>query len=77
MFWLEDYNYRENGWIFDNAFFTEFDAALRYLKRQAEEYPEDASHEAILKDLPGGKAASGPDFTGSRTCLPAPTSGRS
>ena len=59
MFWLRDWHYHEEGCCYDDAFFTEFDAAVRYIKQQNEqnaEYLEDPetyySH-SIDKYIPG------------------------
>ena len=59
MFWLQASSYDEDrSCLFDNAFFTEFDAALRYLEQLETESPEDYAFEGlsytITKHVPDG-----------------------
>ena len=60
VFWLKASSYDDNGrCLFDNAFFTKFDAAIRYLEQQAKENPNDCAFEGlsytITKYIPDGR----------------------
>lgn len=47
MFWLEELHYDDSPCFDSNAFFTGFDAAIRYLKGLAEEDPEGSAFEGL------------------------------
>ena len=59
VFWLQDWYYYEKGCMYGDAFFSEFDAAIRFIKeendRNAEhhENPEDYYSHSIIKCIPG------------------------
>lgn len=60
MFWLQASSCDgDQRCLFDNAFFTEFDAALRYLEQLEMKYPADYAFEGlsytITKHVPDGK----------------------
>jgi len=57
MFWLRDWYYHEEGCIFDDAFFSDFDAAIRFIQEQQAETGEPDNCEylshSIDKYIPG------------------------
>lgn len=60
MFWPRASSYDEDrSCLFDNAFFTKFDAAIHYLEQLTEENPDDCAFEGlsytITKYVPDGK----------------------
>lgn len=60
MFRLRASSYNgDKSCLFDNAFFTKFDAAIRYLEQLAEKYPDDCAFQGlsytITKYVPDGK----------------------
>lgn len=60
IFWLKASSYDDDrSCLFDNEFFTRFDAAIRYLEQLAEENPDDCAFEGlsytITKYVPDGK----------------------
>lgn len=60
VFWLKASSYDDDGsCVFDNTFFSKFDAAIRYLEQLAEENPDDCAFEGlsytITKYIPDGK----------------------
>lgn len=56
---MQDYQYSKNGTLFDHAYFTDFDAALSYPKKQEPDFFEDTSLEginySITKYIPNGQ----------------------
>lgn len=60
IFWMKASSYDDDGsCLFDNEFFTKFDAAIRYLEQLAEENPDDCAFEGlnytITKYIPDGR----------------------
>jgi len=59
IFWLQDWHYHDKGCMYCDAFFSEFDAAIRFIKEENErnaeylENPEKDYSHSITKLIPG------------------------